>query len=121
MGPSSETVHINRMSGDVSEGPLSIYCDPATGFGPRPQTFEPSVLLLIVGSCVTGPAPQTQPLTGFLGERNAVKLVGATPNGGTLAAGWKDGLQTSGRTVRVITFQFSLTWIGTTGWIWRMS
>jgi hypothetical protein len=65
--------------------------------------------LLIVGSWITGPAPQTQPFTGFLGDRNAVKLVGATPNGGTLAAGWKDGLHTSGRTVRVITFQSSFT------------
>src|SRR5215472_16306407 len=99
-------------------GPANL---TTTKDGPRPQTFEPSVLLLIVGSCVTGPAPQTQPFTGFLGERNAVKVVGAIPNGGTVAADWKDGLQTSGRTVRVITFQSSLTWIGTTGWIWRMS
>src|SRR5215472_6369248 len=99
-------------------GPANL---TTTKDGPRPQTFEPSVLLLIVGSCVTGPTPQTQPFTGFLGDRNAVKVVGASPNGGTLASGCKDGLQTSGRTVRVITFQFSLTWMGMTGWICRMS
>ena len=31
------------------------------------------------------------------------------------------GSQTSGRMVRVITFQSSLIWIGITGWMLRMS
>src|SRR5690348_8787117 len=93
-------------------GPANL---TTTKDGPRPQTFEPSALLLIVGSCATGPAPQTHPSTGFAGDRNAVKLVGAIPNGGGLPAGWKDGLHTREATVRVITFQSGFTWIGMTG------
>jgi hypothetical protein len=69
--------------------------------------LEPSVLLVIVGNSAIGPTPQTQPSTWFFGERNAEKVVGARPNG-TLCAGWRDGFQTSGRMVRVITFQSSL-------------
>ena len=75
-----------------------------TAAGPRPQTLEPSVLLVIVDACTIGPTPQIQPFIGLLGEKNALIVVGAMPNGGTLAPGWWDGLQTSGTMVRVVRF-----------------
>src|SRR4051812_29188225 len=74
--------------------------------------LEPRFLLVLVGSSMIGPAPQVQPLTVCLGDRKAENVTGASPNGGTLAKGWNDGLQTNGRIVRVITFQSSLRWIG---------
>src|SRR5262252_10492341 len=76
----------------------------ATTAGPRPQTLEPRVLLVMVGSSAIVPMPHVQPSISCVGDRNAEKVVGASPNGGTVAAGWKDGLQTSGRMVRVIRF-----------------
>jgi hypothetical protein len=51
----------------------------------------------------------------LVGDKNAENVIGLSPNGGTAASGWKDGLQTSGNMVRVITFQSSLAWIGITG------
>ena len=75
---------------------------------------------LIVGIWMTGPTPQSQPLVGFFGDRNAENVVGPVPNG-TVCAGCSDGCQISGRIVRVMTFQSSLMWIGMTGWTLRMS
>ena len=75
---------------------------------------------LMVEIWMTGPMPHSQPSTGLLGERNAENVVGPVPNG-TVCAGWNDGCQTSGRIVRVITFQSSLICIGITGWTLRMS
>src|SRR3954451_5636771 len=87
---------------------------------PPPQTFDPRVELLALGICTTGPTPQSHPLTGLLGERNAENVVGPVPNG-TVCIGCSDGCQISGRMVRVMTFQSSLMWIGITGWMLRMS
>jgi len=56
--PYGQSVWSGKPGAVISVSPGAI-----GGFGwPRPQTFEPSLLLLIVGSCVTGPAPQTPPL-----------------------------------------------------------
>src|SRR3954468_9334586 len=81
---------------------------------PPPHTLEPRVELLAVGICTTGPTPHSQPLTGFLGERNAENVVGPVPNG-TVWIGCSDGCQISGRMVRVMMFQSAFTWIGITG------
>jgi hypothetical protein len=54
------------------------------------------------------------------GDRKAENVVGPVPTG-TLASGERSGFQTTGRMVRVITFQSSLTWIGITGWMLRTS
>ena len=64
---------------------------------------------MIVDISMIGPTPHVQPSTVRVGGRNADEVVGLKPNGGTLAAGWKEGLQTNGRMVRVITFQSSFT------------
>ena len=42
-----------------------------TAVGLRPQTLEPTVGLVAVGSWTIGPAPTVQPPARFLGERNA--------------------------------------------------
>ncbi|WP_294541018.1 hypothetical protein [uncultured Rhodoblastus sp.] len=71
-------------------------------------------MLAIVGSCTTGPAPQSQPLMSGRGTRKAVKDVGPAQTG-TVGTGEASGFQRTGRIVRVMTFQSSLTWKGTTG------
>src|SRR5690348_12829151 len=87
----------------------------ATTAGPSPQTLEPRFLFVMVGSSAIVPMPQVQPSMSWVGERKAENVVGPSPKGGTVAAGWNDGLQTSGSMVRVITFQSWLIWIGITG------
>ena len=76
--------------------------------------------MLTVGIWTTGPRPQSQPSVGFFGDRNAEKTVGPVPTG-TLGSGERSGFQTTGRMVRVMTFQSSLTWIGITGWMLSIS
>src|SRR6185436_17771504 len=74
----------------------------ATTAGPMPQTLEPSLLFVLVGSSAIVPTPHVQPSISCVGDRNAEKVVGASPNGGTVATGWNDGFHTSGTMVRVI-------------------
>ena len=63
-----------------------------------------------------------RPAVDVSGRRQkAEKVVGLRPNGGTLAIGWNDGFQTSGKIVRVMTFQSCVRWMGITGWMFRTS
>src|SRR5271166_1986899 len=85
-----------------------------TAVGPAPQTLEPTVGLVAVGLWTMGPTPQVMPLTGWLGEKNAEKSVGAKACG-TLCAGDRSGFQTTGRIARAMRFQSGVMWNGTTG------
>ena len=57
-----------------------------TAVGPRPHTVEPTLGLVSVGICTTGPTPHVQPPGVFRGEKNAEASVGAIA-WGTLSAG----------------------------------
>ena len=65
-------------SAQATQGPSILI---STAVGPTPHTDEPSSGLLAVGSCTTGPAPQSQPMRSYRGERKAEKTVLPMPKG----------------------------------------
>src|SRR6478735_2709909 len=89
-----------------------------TADGPRPQFLLPSSELLLVGSWITGPAPQIH-LPGFAGERKAVTTISPTPLVLSMP-GPNEGIEMTGNIVRVMMFQSLFTEIGITGWMLRM-
>ena len=72
----------------------------------------------MVGSWTTGPAPQIHS-PGLAGDRNAVNTVSPMPLV-RRSPGPSDGIEITGRIVRVMMFHSLLIEIGTTGWMFRM-
>ena len=110
--------HTLLASWQVCRQPMVPSCKPAQRLDHHPDVRAKS--RAADGWHLTGPTPHSQPLTGLAGERKAENMVGPVPNG-TVCAGWNGGCQTSGKIVRVMTFQSSLMWIGITGCTFRMS
>src|SRR5215472_12292062 len=90
-----------------------------TNDGPRPQRYDPSFEVELVGIWTIGPAPQINPPFGSAGDKNAEKSVGPMPlvrESPSKSA----GCEITGTMVRVMMFHSGETSIGITGWMLRM-
>jgi len=84
----------------------------STADGPSPQVSVEPTLDEVAGNVSAGPMPQIS-APGFAGDRNAVKLTLPSPK--LVSPLVKLGCHTSGKIVRVMTFQSFETWSGMTG------
>src|SRR5215510_16607789 len=89
-----------------------------TADGPILHLPFPRRLLLAVGNVMVGPTPQIN-LLDLDGERNTVGLMSPSP-AALSTCGNSEGWLMMGVMMRAIRFQFSVRWMGITGWTLRI-
>src|SRR6478736_978946 len=95
----------------------SLPCQTTTPVGPAPHFPAPSSSSVPVGNRKIGPAPTVKPWNVRLGEKYRPSVVSRRPDCEPEPGKRPFWLNITGRIVREITYQSSLSVNGTTGWM----